>query len=184
LMDCLIEQKSFSREKKTTEVKLSSKMPEIAEDISKVDLNSWFNIEDLRDWCKEKNISNGGTKKDLIDRIFAYFGRSTSGKPLTGRAKEKRKSFATTSRRAAKKARTEVSTDVSSGLAKEGDNAVDEPEEIGHSHDAIDPMVNDTPMDDVAAPQDSFPTNHYSDFLDEIADGYQFSTLGDFQISS
>jgi len=79
---------------------LSKTKPTIDKNTSLVDLNSWFYLADLSQWCEDKNIPHNGTKKQLIARIRTHFeGGSTA-------PKTKKRKAAPAKGRPAKKAKT------------------------------------------------------------------------------
>jgi len=54
LIDSIIEKKDFKRVKKKTVKPSSSKPSDIKKGISKIDLKTWFSIEELEKWLKDK----------------------------------------------------------------------------------------------------------------------------------
>jgi len=51
---------------------ISKAKPKIAKGISATDLNSWYNLVDLEDYCKEKDIPHAGTKAKIIKAILNH----------------------------------------------------------------------------------------------------------------
>lgn len=110
VIDCLVEHKNFvPKTKKKTEkkeVKKSKTKPKIDKDISQVDLNSWFYLRDLVDFCKVNDIDHRGSKQQLIKNIRAHFDGKTPSKkraaskekkgPATKKAKTTKGAKATT----------------------------------------------------------------------------------------
>jgi len=109
-IECLIRQESFIKARTPIEKPadvLSKTKPDIDQNITKVDLNSWYSIDDLRNWVREHDLIASGTKKDLIERVLAFFGRSPSGKLLTGKQRERLDRKSQRSQRPLKKQRTD-----------------------------------------------------------------------------
>jgi len=94
LIDCLMEMKDFKPEKKTKKEKKpepekSKKKPEIKKGITEVDLQSWFNLEELTQYCQDQKIPHVGKKIIVIKRILKFLaGEDVSIKP---KAPKKRK---------------------------------------------------------------------------------------------
>jgi len=98
LIECLVEHKNFvPKPKKKVEKKVEKKSktkPKIDKDISTVDLNSWFYLQDLVDFCKENEIDAKGSKQVLIRNIRAHFN-DTKTSPKKRAASKERKGPAT-----------------------------------------------------------------------------------------
>jgi len=89
LIDSIVEKKSYVKPKPKKKVKPSSEKPAIKEGITKVDLQTWFNREDLEEWLRNKGAKVSGKKKELIDRIIKYLSGDIT--TTTGKRGKKRK---------------------------------------------------------------------------------------------
>jgi len=130
VIDCLIEHKNFvPKPKKKTEKKESKKSktkPKIDKDISTVDLNSWFYLKDLVDYCKDNDIDHRGSKQVLIKNIRAKF----DGKDTKKRAAPKeRKGPATKKAKTTKGAKAAESPKKKKPVAKKDEKKDDKKEE-------------------------------------------------------
>jgi len=74
IIDSLLEQKSYKKPKITKkEEKPHTKKPKaIKEGISKVDLQYWYNKEELEEWLRTKEAKVTGKKSELVARIMLY----------------------------------------------------------------------------------------------------------------
>jgi len=66
----------------------SEKKPPIDKNISKVDLGHHYYRDDLIEYCKDNGLPHAGTKKELVDRIYA----SVTGKDKKDKKRGRKKS--------------------------------------------------------------------------------------------
>jgi hypothetical protein len=105
LVDCLMSLQSYKAPKRKPAPKPSKKKPEkIAKGISKIDLNSHYNKEELVEYCKENKLPVTGNKRDLIAKILAHVeGREI---PLPKGTKKRRKKTSDTDKKSKRKRET------------------------------------------------------------------------------
>jgi len=105
LVECLMSLQSYKAPKKKPAPKPSKKKPEkIAKGISKIDLNSHYNKEELVEYCKENKLPVTGNKRDLIAKILAHVeGREI---PLPKGSKKRRKKTSDTDKKSKRKRET------------------------------------------------------------------------------
>jgi len=117
IIECLVEHKNFvpktKKKVEKKEVKKSKTKPKIDKDISTVDLNSWFYLQDLVDFCKTNDIDARGSKQVLIRNIRNHFDGKVAPKkraaskerkgPATKKAKTTKGAKATTTKASPKK---------------------------------------------------------------------------------
>jgi hypothetical protein len=105
LVDCLMSLQSYKAPKRKPAPKPSKKKPEkIAKGISKIDLNSHYNKEELVEYCKENKLPVTGNKRDLIAKILAHVeGREI---PLPKGSKKRRKKTSDTDKKSKRKRET------------------------------------------------------------------------------
>jgi len=112
LIESIIEKKSYKKKSKPRE-KHSDTKPDIKKGIKKVDLEHYYNREDLEKWLKEKkeedpdtlkDMKISGKKSELVTRILKFLDGDIEGikKKKGGRGKRKRGSS---------KSRSDVSQD-------------------------------------------------------------------------
>jgi len=109
LLTALMERKNMEKPAKKTkkmQPKISKKKPKIAEGISSIDLNSWYNAKDLRDWLEQNSLSSKGAKRELIQRILDHL----VGKDVTIQPKEKKKRAPASPRKRKRTKRNAVET--------------------------------------------------------------------------
>jgi len=99
LIDSIVEKKSYRRPKsKTRAVSPSKKKPDIEKGITKVDLNQWYNRDELEDWIRKikegddelKEVKVTGKKAQLIDRILKILDGDIKGTEKKKGGKKKR----------------------------------------------------------------------------------------------
>lgn len=73
------------RKKTQLKTKLTEK-PRIKKGLKPIDLKSWFLRTELEEYCKQKEIKIGGTKKEIVDRIILYLDGDRSSKVLGSKA--------------------------------------------------------------------------------------------------
>jgi len=105
LVDCLMSLQSYKAPKKKPAPKPSKKKPEkIAKGIKKIDLDTYYNKEELVEYCKENKLPVTGNKRDLIAKILAHVeGREI---PLPKGTKKRRKKSSETDKKSKRKRET------------------------------------------------------------------------------
>jgi len=97
LLESILEKKSY-KQKKSSKEKPSKNKPKIESGISKIDLNQWYNKEDLEQWLKDKakedeelkEIKISGKKSQLIDRIIKVLNGEIKESMKKGKKKRSR----------------------------------------------------------------------------------------------
>jgi len=73
LIECIISLEDYEAPPTSSKSKKpSEKKPPIDKNITKTDLAHHYYREDLIEYCKDKELTHTGTKKELIDRIYAF----------------------------------------------------------------------------------------------------------------
>jgi len=97
------QQPALKEKKKTSKTpKFSSKKLPIEKGINYQDIFQHYYLEDLHEYCKEHELKNSGTKKDLIHRILAFLDGDMTTK-VGSTPTRKRSSSASRSKKATKK---------------------------------------------------------------------------------
>jgi len=92
LIESIIDHTAYKKPKKKKEQKPSKDKPEIAEGISKVDLKSWYNKDELEEWLRNKGCKVSGKKTEIIIRVLKFLeGDRETTMPNKTRGRKKKK---------------------------------------------------------------------------------------------
>jgi len=136
VIECLIDGKNLIPEKKKKKKveappEKSKKKPAIKKGINAVDLQSWYNLDDLTDWCQDQKIPHIGKKQVVIHRILKFLDGEDVSLPEKKPKKKKRKAPPPKSKRATKKPKKSTDSEKSEKSEKSDKSASEASEAEG-----------------------------------------------------